>query len=175
MLSLILTFLTISTTIIGLLLFFSSADLIAQLPHSSIKDQLTNSADATGTVYTAETSEFLSSKNLSLTPYRITEEHYVEDGFLENVGNVTNNQTFENTYLSDGLTIGKGRGTIENAAGQKINWISTDLGTFIDNQWLFYGVILFNNTYYEPLSLLNNSIGVYKSTPEDPRTIWLWE
>jgi hypothetical protein len=88
---------------------------------------------------------------------------------------VTNNQTFENTYLTDGLTIGKGIGTIETAVGQKINWMSSDLGTFIDDRWLFYGVILFNNTYYEPLSLLNNSIGVYKSTPEDPRTIWLWE
>lgn len=169
------TFLTISTTIVGLLLFLSSAYLLAQFPHSSIKDQLTNSAEATGAVYTAQTSEFLSSKNLSLTPYRITEEHYVEDGFLENAGNVTNNQTYENSYLSDGLTVGKGKGTIETAAGQKINWVSSDLGTFIDNQWLFYGIILFNNTYYEPLSLLNNSIGLYKSTPEDPRIIWLWE
>jgi hypothetical protein len=136
---------------------------------------LTNPPDATGAVYTALTSEFLSSKNLSQTPFRITEEHYVEDGFLQNVGNVTNNQTYENTYLSDGLTVGKGKGTIETEAGQKINWVSSDLGTFIDNQRLFYGIILFKNTYYEPLSILNNSIGVYKSTPEAPRTIWFWE
>jgi hypothetical protein len=136
---------------------------------------LTNPPDATGAVYTALTSEILSFKNLSQTPFRITEEHYVEDGFLQNVGNVTNNQTYENTYLSDGLTVGKGKGTIKTEAGQKINWVSSDLGTFIDNQRLFYGIILFKNTYYEPLSILNNSIGVYKSTPEAHRTIWLWE
>jgi hypothetical protein len=76
------------------------------------------------------------------------------------VGNVTNNQIFENTYLSDELTIGRGKGLIENIDGQKINWISSDLGTLIDNQWLFYGVILFNNTHYEPFSKLDNSIGL---------------
>ncbi|MGA7370329.1 MAG: hypothetical protein WBX01_14470 [Nitrososphaeraceae archaeon] len=92
------------------------------------------------------------------------------------MGNVTNNQTFENTYLSDDLTIGKGKRTIETADGQKIDWISSDLGTVTgNNQWFSYRTILFNNTHCEQLSLLNNSIGLYKSTPENPRTIWLWK
>jgi hypothetical protein len=78
-------------------------------------------------VYNANTSEFLGPKNISLTPYRITEEHYFEDGFLNNVGNVTNNQTFLNTYFSDELLLGRGKGTIETTDGQNISWISSDI------------------------------------------------
>ena len=49
-------------------------------------------------LFNANTSEFIGSKNISLTPYRITEQHYFDEGFF-NVGNVTNTQTFLNTYL----------------------------------------------------------------------------
>jgi hypothetical protein len=38
----------------------------------------------------------------------MTEEHYFEHGSLKTVGNVTNNQTFFNTYLSDDLLSGQG-------------------------------------------------------------------
>jgi len=69
-----------------------------------------------------------------------------------------------NTYLSDGLLLGRGNGTIETTDGQDISWISSDIGRLIDNQWVFYGLMLFNNTHSESLSLLNNSIGISKST-----------
>lgn len=84
------------------------------------------------------TSKFLGSKNISLTLYRTTEEHYFEQGFLNNVGNVTNNQTFFNTYLSDELLLGRGKGTIETSDRQNITWIYSDLGRSIDNRWVFY-------------------------------------
>jgi len=46
----------------------------------------------------------------------------------------------------------------------------------IDNQWIFYGVMLFNNTHSESLSLLNNSIGLSKSMAgSEPDYIWLLE
>jgi hypothetical protein len=78
------------------------------------------SLNVTNAVYTANTSEFLGSKNISLTPYRITQKHYFEEGFLNNVGNVTNNQTFLNNYLSDELLLRRGNGTIDTTDGQKI-------------------------------------------------------
>jgi hypothetical protein len=56
-----------------------------------MKDLNTLSLNVTDAVYNANTSEFLGSKNISLTPYRITEQHYFDEGFLNNVGNVTNN------------------------------------------------------------------------------------
>jgi hypothetical protein len=112
-----------------------------------------------------------------LTPYRTTEAHYFEKGFLNEVGNVTNSQTFLNTYLSDELALGRGNGTIETTDGQNITWISSDLGRLIDDQWIFYGLMLFNNTHSESLSLLNNSIGLSKSTSglNEPDYIWLLE
>ena len=96
------------------------------------------SLNVTDAVYNANTTEFLGSKNISFTPYRITEQHYFDEGFLINVGNVTNSQTFLNTYLSDDLLIGRGNGTIETTDGQDISWISSDIGRLIDNQqWIF--------------------------------------
>jgi hypothetical protein len=76
------------------------------------------------------------------------------------------------------LALGRGNGTIETTDGQNnISWISSDLGRLIDNQWIFYGLMLFNNTHSESLSLLNNSIGLSKSTSglNEPDYIWLLE
>jgi hypothetical protein len=142
-----------------------------------IKDENIMSLNVTDAAYNANTSEFLGSKNISSTPYRVTEEHYFEEGLLNNVGIVTNNQTFLNTYLSDDLLVGRGNGTIKTTDGQNITWISSDLGRSIDNQWVFYGIMLFNTTHSESLSLLNNSIGLSKSTSglNQPEYIWLLE
>jgi len=168
--------LIISTITVGLFLFHSVTDILAQFP-MNIKDENAWSLNVTDAVYNANTSEFLGSKNITSTPYRITEEHYFEEGFLNNVGIVTNNQTFLNTYLSDELLLGRGNGTIETTDGQNITWISSDLGRSIDNQWVFYGIMLFNTTHSESLSLLNNSIGLSKSTSglNQPEYIWLLE
>jgi hypothetical protein len=167
----------ISVIIVDLVLSLSVTDILAQLTHLKIKDENMLSLNLTNAVYNANTSEFLGSKNISLTPSRITEAHYFENGFLKNVGNVTNSQTFLNTYLSDRLALGRGNGTIESADGQNITWISSDLGRMIDNQWIFYGIMFFNNTHSESLSLLNNSIGLSKSTSglNEPDYMWLLE
>ena len=123
---------------VGIFLPHSVTDVLAQFPKSSIKDQNAAPLDITDSIYNANTSKFLGSKNISLTLYRTTEEHYFEQGFLNNVGNVTNNQTFFNNYLSDELLLGRGKGTIETSDRQNITWISSDLGRSIDNRWVFY-------------------------------------
>jgi hypothetical protein len=176
-LSLRLSFLIISTITIGLFQFHPVTDILAQPAQSSIEDRNIMPLDVADAVYNANASEFLGSKNISLIPYRVTEEHYFEQGFLDNVGNVTNNQTFLNTYLSDEFLIGRGNGTIETTDRQKITWTSSDLGRLMDDQWVFYGIMLFNNTDSESLSLLNNSIGLSRSTSglNQPEYIWLLE
>jgi hypothetical protein len=136
-----------------------------------------NSLDPKEAVYNSNASKSLGSKNISLTPYRMTEEHYFEHGILKGVGNLTNNQTFFNTYLSDDLIIGRGNGTMETSDDQKIIWISSDLGKLRGNQWVYYGVMLFNNTSSKSFSLLNNSIALSKSSYPlmEPEYIWLLE
>ena len=107
----------------------------------------------------------------------MTEERFSEQGFLKGVGNVTNNQTFVDTYLSDGLLQGRGNGTFETSDGQKITWISSDIGRSVDSRWVFYRIMLFNNTQSGSLSVLNNGIGLSKSTAplNEPEYIWLLE
>jgi len=157
----------------GLFLLPSVIDTRAQFPQLKVKVKNMLPLNITNSIYNSNTSEFLGSKNISSTPYKITEAYYIENGFLNNVGNVTNNQTFWDTYLSDKLALGRGDGIIETADGQNISWISSDIGRMIDNEWIFYGIILFNNTRSESLSLLNNSIGLVKSTT-GPETDYTW-
>ena len=167
----------ISAIAVGLFLLPSVTDTLAQFPQLNIKDQNVLSLNVHDAVYNANTSEFLGSKNISLTPYRVTEKHYLDQGLLNNTVNVTNSQTYLDTYLSNNLLVGRGNGTIATTDGQNISWISSGIGKLIDNQWVFYGVMLFNNTHSESLSLLNNSIGLSKSTSglNQPEYIWLLE
>jgi hypothetical protein len=174
--SLHLSFIIISAIAVGLFLLPSVTHTLAQFPQLNIKDQNILSLNVNDAVYNANTSEFLGSKNISSTPYRITEKHYLDQGLLNNTVNVTNSQTYLDTYLSNNLLVGKGNGTIATTDGQNISWISSGIGKLIDNQWIFYGVMLFNNTHSESLSLLNNSIGLSKSMAgSEPDYIWLLE
>jgi len=52
------------------------------------------------------------------------------------VWNITKNQTFFKTYLSDDLLVGGGNGTIETSDGQKITLSSSDPGRLRDNQFV---------------------------------------
>ena len=79
------------------------ADLLAQTPPPSANEQITQTLDVADAIYSANTSMFLGSKNISLTPYRMTEGQYSDQGFLKGVGNITDNQTFVDTHLSDKL------------------------------------------------------------------------
>jgi hypothetical protein len=175
--SLHLSFIIISAIVVGLFLLPSVTHTLAQFPQLNIKDQnIVVSLNVNDAVYNANTSEFLGSKNITLTPYRVTEKHYLDQGLLNNTVNVTNSQTYLDTYLSDDLLAGRGNGTIATLDGQNISWISSGIGKSIDNQWIFYGVMLFNNTHSESLSLLNNSIGLSKSMAgSEPDYIWLLE
>ena len=173
-LSLLLSLFIISTMAV---LPHLDVDLLAQTPQSSVNDQVTPPLDVADSIYSANTSKFLDSKNISLTPYRMEEGHYYDQGFLRGVGNVTNNQTFIDTYLSDKLIHGRGNGTFETPDGQSISWISSSIGRSVDDgRWVFHGIILFNNTQSESLYLLNNSIGLIRSISGNGTDyIWLLE
>jgi len=133
----------------------------------------TNSLNLSEPVYQAITGKFLIAKDLSTTPFKVAEESFLEESVMRNVGNVTNNMTFTNTYLSPALVQATGKGTIETKDGQSIDWISSDIGTINSTGFFFHGIIHFNNTNSEKLSFLNNTLGVYVDTPDIKRTIWL--
>ena len=68
---------SISSITVGLFLLSSVTDTLAQFSGFNIKDKIL-SLNVSDAVYNSNTSEFLSAKNISSTPYRITEAHYFE-------------------------------------------------------------------------------------------------
>jgi hypothetical protein len=168
--------LIISSITGGLFLVHFDTYVQAQSPKPNSNGQITVPLDVADSIYSANTTKFLGSKNISSTPYRITEVRASDQGFLKGVGNVTNNQTYIGTYLSDELRQSRGNGTFETPDGQSIAWITSSIGRPVDGRWVFHGIILFNNTQSESLSLLNNSIGLVKATVgNEPDYIWLLE
>ena len=133
----------------------------------------TNSLNLSQPIYQAIDSDFFASQNMSSKPFPVTKESVFEQALMKNIGNVTNNMTFTNTYLPDKFIQAIGNGTIETADGQTIDWISSDIGIINTKGFTFQGIVLFNNTNSEKLSFLNNTIGIYKETPEIKRTMWL--
>jgi hypothetical protein len=90
---------SISAMAVGLFLLSSVTDTLAQVPGVNIKDEVL-SLNVSDAVYNSNSSGFLSSKNISSTPYRITEKDYLDQGLLNNGVNVTNSQTYlSTTYL----------------------------------------------------------------------------
>jgi hypothetical protein len=145
-----------------------------QLNSSSIDTKVqTNSLNLSKPIYQVTNSSFFATHNISSNPFPVTKEFDFAKGIMKNVGNVTNNMTFFNTYFPDNSIQGKGNGTIKTEDGQTIDWISSDIGILSNNGYTFQGVILFNNTNSEKLSFLNHAIGIYKESPKIPRTMWL--
>jgi hypothetical protein len=167
-------FLVIASTTGGLFLTSSYTFAQAQSPPQSINGRITVPLDAADSIYNASTTTFLGSKNISLTPYRTTETHFSDQGLLKGVGNVTNNQTYKDTYLSDKLVRSTGNGTFKTPDGQSIAWISSSVGRPVDGRWVYYGIILFNNTQSKSLSFLNNSVGLSRDVlGNETDRIWL--
>ncbi len=133
----------------------------------------TNSLNLSKPIYQATNSTFFATQNISSNPFSVTKEFVFEKGIMKNIGNVTNNMTFINTYFLDNSIQVKGNGTIKTKNGQTIDWISSDIGILSSNGYTFQGIVLFNNTNSEKLSFLNHTIGIYKETPQIKRTMWL--
>ena len=92
-------FLITAFTTGGLFLTRSDTFVQALSPQQNINGQITVSLDVADSIFNENTTTFLGSKNISSTPYRMTGSHYSDEGFLKGVGNVTNNQTYIDTYL----------------------------------------------------------------------------
>lgn len=168
----------------GLLSHFDT-DLLAQTtttnptpsPEPGVDEQFAISLDPADSIYNHTKVTYLGSKNISSSPSLVTEDRYIDEALIKGVGNVTNSQTYVSTHLSDELTQGTGHGTITTQDGESIDWIVSGIGKSYDNGgWVYYDIILFNNTQSESLAFLNNSIGLIKSLPGDePDYIWLLE
>jgi len=154
--------------------FSQTSQLNSYVNSDNIDTKLkTNSLNLSKPIYQATNSTFFATQNISSNPFSVTKEFVFEKGIMKNIGNVTNNMTFINTYFLDNSIQAKGNGTIRTTNGQTIDWISSDIGILNSKGYTFQGIVLFNNTNSEKLSFLNHTIGIYKETPQIKRTMWL--
>ena len=167
-----LSFVVGTSILLESLLLIPYISNIQALPVRDSKEM--NFFNASNAIYEGNGEKLLNNKNISLIPYFVTEQKYIENGLLNGVKNVTNTQTYLNTHISDDLLLGKGNGTIETMDGQNITWISSDIGRQIDNKWIFNGITLFNNTESSSLSILNNSIALTNSESGPILADYMW-
>ena len=149
--------------------------IVDETTNHEINKLETNSLNLSAPVYQAYSGTFLGTKNLSSGLPIISEDRVIEKAIVKNVGNVTNNMTFINTHLSDGTIQSAARGVITSEDGQKISWISSDIGIINDHGELFHGIVQFDITNSSSFAFLNNATGIDTQTPEIKRTIWLIE
>jgi len=166
-------FLIIASITGGLFLTSPFALVHAALPLQSINGLANVHLNPADSIYNANTTTFLSAKNISLTPHRMAETHFSDQGLLKGVGNITNDQTYIDTYLSDKLVQSTGNGTFKTPDGQSIAWKSSNIGRPVDGLWVYYGIVLFNNTQSKSLSFLNNSVGLSRDVL-GKETDYLW-
>ena len=140
-----------------------------------LNNMITNSLNFSKPVYQAYSGTFLETKNLTSDTPIISQDHALEKAVMKNVGNVTNDMTFINTHLPEGIIQSAAHGTITAEDGESIDWISSDIGIINDQGELFNGIVQFEITNSSSFSFLSNATGFDKQTPDIKRTIWLIE
>jgi hypothetical protein len=129
--------------------------------------------------YELTSSNNIGSEVLSSNP-PITKDSYTHKGFMQGIGNVTDQGTYVLTYSAKGY-LSEGEGIIFSEDGQFITFTSTDTG-FADGEgnFMYKGAIIFDST--EPVGIfskLDNQIGLYITWSGNNGTnwskTWLWE
>lgn len=147
---------------------------LAQATESNVTQMLTSS------IYQSTSGKVTGVKILNVTGLPRTEESFIENGTILDIGSVTNMGTFLETYKSTKIIFGQGKGIITAEKGDVVNWVSYDLGQInSDKSENYRGIIFFNTVSKGALDFLNNTIGLYTTTVgtdgSSLRQIWQWK
>lgn len=110
----------------------------------------------------------------------VTKDSFTHQGFMQGIGNVTEQGTYISTYSVKGY-VSEGEGIIISEDGQFVTFTSKDTGSADDEgNFLYKGAIIFDST--EPVGIfskLDNQIGLYITWSGNNGTnwskTWLWE
>ena len=111
-----------------------------------------------------------------------TEVSFVEKGILNETIQVTNKGTYIETYLSNNVIRGEGKGIITAQNNDEIvSWQAYDSGRLLDSNdsQIYHGIIFFNSHSLGKLSFLDNKVGLYmieigNDDGSYSRHIWEW-
>jgi hypothetical protein len=102
----------------------------------------------------------------------------VENGTMKGVGNVTNLETWWDTYKTPTIINGVGHGILTTKDGQMATWIAHSIGRININTGVrtFKGIMFFNTNSTGSLGFLNNLAGLFiRQTNGNMRTAEIWE
>lgn len=110
----------------------------------------------------------------------VSKDSYTHQGFMQGIGNVTDQGTYISTYSDKGY-ISEGEGIIFSEDGQFVTFTSTDTGAADgEGNFMYKGAIIFDSA--EPVGIfskLDNQIGLYITWSGNNGTnwskTWLWE
>lgn len=134
----------------------------------------------TGPFYEANASKFVGQRVVS-TANGIpqVEQSIVENGTMRGIGNVTDLETWTNTFTSPTIAHGVGQGVITTADGQIATWTGYGLGrSNINGVVTYHDLIIFNTNSTGKLAFLKNlealSITVVDGSKQT-RKMWEWK
>jgi hypothetical protein len=118
---------------------------------------------------------------LSITGPIQTEDSYIANVTIKDVGNATDTGTFITTYEPNGITTSIGQGIITSFDGEIATYTAKDLGvTNEKGEIIYHGIQIFSTNSTGKLSFMDNLVGlyVYEDNPDGSRKsgkIWEWK
>jgi hypothetical protein len=118
---------------------------------------------------------------LSITGPIQTEDSYIANVTIKDVGNATDTGTFITTYEPNGITTSIGQGIITSFDGEIATYTAKDLGvTNEKGEIIYHGIQIFSTNATGKLSFMDNLVGlyVYEDNPDGSRKsgkIWEWK
>jgi len=106
------------------------------------------------------------------------QESIIENGTMNGVGNVTNLETWVDTFKSPAIAYGVGQGILTTKDKQRATWIAHDIGRTNDNNGaiIYHGVMFFGSNSTGKLAFLNNLEGLYITEVNGSKqTTKMWE
>jgi hypothetical protein len=159
---------------------FAASTLLTATRNSSIKSVTSNNSlvVAQGPFYEANIGKVIGQIVISSGGAPQIQVSVMENGTINGIGNVTNLETWLDTYRSPTIINAVGHGILTTKDRQMATWIAHDIGRINVNTGVttFKGIMFFNTNSTGKLAFLNNLEGLYiTDTNGNMRTTKIWE
>lgn len=116
-------------------------------------------------LYESKEGKLIYQRVMNVIGYPQIEVSVIERGTLTGIGNVTDIQTWLDTYRTANTIYGEGKGVMISADGQMAPWIGYGVGQTQNNGTvLFKDIIIFSNNATGKMKFLDNQIGLRIAT-----------
>jgi hypothetical protein len=119
-------------------------------------------------LYESKEGKLIYQRVVNVIGYPQIEVSVIEHGILRGIGNVTDIQTWLDTYMTSNTIYGEGKGIMISADGQMAPWIGYGIGQTQNNGTaLFKDIIIFSDNATGNMKFLDNQIGLRIATVQE--------